>query len=221
MQNANHGRKVILTAALLLLFAGGLTAGYLYLSQGTKQQTQKPTAAQVEQEVQGSTVLKIYYPVNGYLQMEERVVTPMILTREDAARATVQAYLRGPAGMLDPAIPPDVNLLGTYFSPDGVLFIDLSDAFRRNFQGDALTEYLLLRGLYESILSNVSGIKDVRLLIEGKEIETVGGHMLANVPLGQELIINTPQAGATNSPGAMGISNSPQTTGVANGTPGK
>ena len=131
MQNAKHGRKVILTAALLLLFAGGLTAGYLYLSQGTKQQTQKPTAAQVEQEVQGSTVLKIYYPVNGYLQMEERVITPMILTREDAARATVQAYLRGPAGMLDPAIPPDVNLLGTYFSSDGVLFIDLSDAFRR------------------------------------------------------------------------------------------
>lgn len=204
MQKTKRGRRIILTAALLLVFAGGLTAGYLYLSLGAKQQQKKPSDGQVEQEIQGSSSLKIYYPVNGYLQMEERIVTPMIMTREDAARATVSGYLKGPAGMLDPAIPPDTKLLGTYFGSDGVLFIDLSDAFRRNFQGDALTEYLLLRGLYESLLSNVSGIKDVRLLIEGNEIETIGGHMLANVPLGRELLIN-----------------SPESTGVANGTDGK
>ncbi len=208
MKNDKRGRKVFFTVALVLLFAGGLTAGYLYLSLGTglQREQEKPSAAQVAQEVQGSSPLKIYYPVNGYLQMEERVVTPMILTREDAARATVQEFLKGPAGMLDPSIPPDTRLLGTYFGADGELFIDLSDAFRRNFQGDALTEYLLLRGLYESLLSNVSGIKDVRLLIDGNEIETIGGHMLANVPLGRELITNSPQStGVSNA--ANGISN--------------
>ena len=211
MKHAKRGRKAILTAGLLLLFACGLTAGYLYLSLGPKHEAQvNAPPSRMEQEIQGSSTLKIYYPVNGYLQMEERVVTPMLMTREDAARATVREYLGGPAGMLDPAIPPDAKLLGAYFGSDGVLFIDLSDAFRRNFQGDALTEYLLLRGLYESLLSNVSGIKDVRLLIDGNEIETIGGHMLANLPLGQELITNSPQS--------AGIANAASGTNVTNGT---
>ncbi len=209
-RNKRGRKKVFLTVILVLLFAGGLAAGYLFLSLGARQQKkqEKPSAAKIEQEIQGSSSLKIYYPVNGYLQMEERVVTPMILTKEDAARATVQEFLKGPAGMLDPAIPADTRLLGTYFGSDGVLFIDLSDAFRRNFQGDALTEYLLLRGLYESLLSNVSGIKDVRLLIDGNEMETIGGHMLANVPLGRELI--------TNSPSNTGLANA--ANGISNGT---
>ncbi len=200
----------VLTAVLLFLLAGGLTAGYIFLSRGGyfSKGGQRPAPARVGQDIQGSSYLKIYYPVNGYLQMEERIITPMVITRGDAARATVSEYLKGPAGMLDPAIPANTRLLGAYFGSDGILYVDLSDSFRRNFQGDALTEYLLLRGLYESLLSNVTGIKDVRLLVEGKEIETIGGHMLANMPLGGELIMNS-----------TGISNGG--AGILNGTNGK
>jgi len=63
------------------------------------------------------------------------------------------------------------------------LYVDLSDEFRRNFQGDVLAEFLLLKGLYESLISNEQEIQDVKILIEGKEIETLGGHLLLTYPL--------------------------------------
>jgi len=59
----------------------------------------------------------------------------------------------------------------------------LSDDFRRNFWGDALTEFLLLKGLYQSIIANVEDIVDVKVLIEGKELETLGGHLYLMYPL--------------------------------------
>ena len=80
-------------------------------------------------------------------------------------------------------IPPGVKVLGLYQGSDGILYVDFSDELRRNFQGDAAAEFLLLRGLYESIISNVKGVDDVKVLIEGKEIESIGGHVLALYPL--------------------------------------
>ena len=81
------------------------------------------------------------------------------------------------------SIPGDSRLLGVYKDTDQILYVDLSDEFRRNFQGDVYTEFFLLKGLYESLISNVPDIQDVKVLIEGKEIETLGGHLYLLYPL--------------------------------------
>ena len=104
------------------------------------------------------------------------------ITDRKEAEEIVGAYLGGPSrGKSD--VPQGARVLGAYSGNDGVLYIDISDEFRKNFQGDAMAEYLLLKGLYESIISNVSGINDVKVLIEGKEIESIGGHLFAMYPL--------------------------------------
>jgi hypothetical protein len=74
-------------------------------------------------------------------------------------------------------------LLSVYYASDGILYVDVSDEFRRNFQGDALNEFLLLKGLYDSIITNVTGVQDVKVIVEGKEIESIGGHFFALYPL--------------------------------------
>ncbi|MDP3260348.1 MAG: hypothetical protein Q8M34_07160, partial [Thermodesulfovibrionales bacterium] len=48
---------------------------------------------------------------------------------------------------------------------------------------DAAAEFLLLRGLYESLMSNVYDINDVKILIEGREMESLGGHLYLSYPL--------------------------------------
>ena len=70
----------------------------------------------------------------------------------------------------------NVKILGIYRDQNQILYIDLSDELRRNFQGDALDEYLLLKGMYETLVSNVQDFQDLKVLVEGKEIETLGGH---------------------------------------------
>jgi len=176
---------------LVLLFAGGLLAGYLFFGKGDL----KGTGPEGPEGLTGEMgFFKVYYPAKGHLEMEERRVPAQDLSEgtQERARAVMEEFLKGPAGMEPSYIPRNVKVLEVYSGTDRILYVDLSEEFRRNFQGDAVSEFLLLRGIYESILSNVSEIRDVKLLIEGKEVESIGGHILSNLPLG-EVVVSRPE----------------------------
>ena len=175
-------RKPVAIALLVLLFLGGVVGGYIYFKKVFL--TKGPGGEHVESLVTSEDLfsLRVYYPMNDRLQMEERR-----LRRRTAdmaiAEATVEEFLKGPAGETLSVIPKDTKLLGLYKDEDKILYVDLSDEFRRNFQGDVVAEFFLLKGLYESLISNVPDIQDVKVLIEGKEIETLGGHWYLLYPL--------------------------------------
>ncbi len=168
----------------LVIFAAGAAGGYLFLTKGVFKWVQVNTGALEAPPSGAVSYIRVYYPVSGHLQMEERSVAAFT-DREDAAYSALKEYLKGPVGMGQSAIPHNVRVLNVYFGTDGILYVELSDEFRSNFQGDAVSEFLLLRGLYETMMSNVEGISDVRLLIEGKEVESIGGHIYADRPLGE------------------------------------
>ncbi len=176
-------KKVSGIVLLVLLFLAGVTGGYFYFS---KMISRDRSASE---GVNGSSaktedlfLLRIYYPAGNQLQLEER--SHLRVTGQTAiAVATVEEYLKGPAGAAASNMLKDVRLLGLYRGADKLLYVDLSDEFRRNFQGDALAEFFLMKGLYESIISNVEDIQDVKVLIEGKEVETLGGHFYLLYPL--------------------------------------
>lgn len=94
--------------------------------------------------------------VSSHLEMAENVITE---------------YLKA-----NDVILKDTKLLGIYRDRNNTIYIDLSEAFRKNFSGDARDEYYLLKSLYKSVISNIQNVDDVKLLIEGKEIESIGGH---------------------------------------------
>ena len=107
--------------------------------------------------------------------MTERKI-PKRISNTAIAEAVIEEFFKPTAANGASAIPHNVKLLGLYKDEGQMLYIDLSDEVRRNFQGDAMSEYLLLKGIYESLVSNVQDFQDCKILIEGKEIETLGGH---------------------------------------------
>ncbi|HXX58833.1 MAG TPA: GerMN domain-containing protein [Thermodesulfovibrionales bacterium] len=176
-----HGKKRVLWVLLfVILFGAGIAGGYLFVSQRFSIQKREPAHAQPPVQAGNAAFVRIFYPLGDRLVMEERSVQRV----PDApiVEAVVKEYLRGPSQGKS-VIPFGTKVLGVYRGSDGILYLDLSDEFRRNFQGDALTEFLVLKGLYDSIISNGEGIDDVKLLVEGKEIESVGGHLFALYPL--------------------------------------
>ncbi len=128
-------------------------------------------------------IIKLFFPSDGSMKSEERQVT-RVLSRSLIAKATVEEFLKG-SESLEFQVPEGSTLLGVYDGDDGILYVDISGAFRRNLEVDALAEFLLLRSLYESILTNVYGIVDVKILIEGAEVESLGGHVSLLRPLGE------------------------------------
>lgn len=166
-----------------MLFIGGLAGGYLYFSKISSKERQVPEE-RVESLPKAEDLfsLKIYYPVSNRLQIEERRLQRRT-TQIAIAEAIVEEFLKGPMGIRVSDMPKEARLLGIYRDENRIFYIDLSDEFRRNFQGDALMEFLLLKGLYESLVSNLDEIEDVKVLVEGREIETLGGHFYLSYPL--------------------------------------
>jgi hypothetical protein len=175
-------RKLSGVILLILIFLGGGIGGYLYFSKVFTKERHAEEITGTLTRIEDLFSLRIYYPVGDRLRMEERRL-PRRTAQLAIAEAVVEEYLKGPAGIAVSNIPKDARLLGLYKDADRILYVDLSDEFRRNFQGDALIEFLLLKGLYESLISNTSDIQDVKVLIEGKEIETLGGHLYLLYPL--------------------------------------
>jgi hypothetical protein len=175
-------KKVAVVISLISLFIIGVAGGYLYFSRVI---SKEKTASEGNAGLQGAEdlfSLRLYYPVDNHLQIEERRL-PKRTGQMAMAEVTIDEYFKGPAGAPASNIPKDVKLLGLYKGEDRILYVDLSDELRRNFQGDAIAEFFLLKGLYESIISNVEDVQDVKVLIEGKEAETLGGHLYLLYPL--------------------------------------
>jgi hypothetical protein len=177
--------KKLWIALLVFFFLAGVLGSYVLFyvfSRQDKPPAAAPAATATQAGPEDFFDLRMYYPVDGGLETVERKL-PRRTKQYAIAEAVIEEYFKGLGDGKASIIPQNVSILGIYKGSDQILYIDLSDELRRNFQGDALSEFLLLKGLYESLLANLQGIEDVKILVEGGEMETLGGHFYLKYPL--------------------------------------
>ncbi len=170
---------------VVIFFLAGASGGYFLFRKLAVRETLPSSSSLQESAPSGAEdfiSLRLYYPVGSRLDMVEKKV-PRRTKQTAMAGAVVEEFFKGPGNGKASQIPLNVKLLGLYRDSSQILYVDLSDELRRNFQGDALTEYLLLKGIYESLISNIQDVQDIKILIEGKEAETLGGHFYLKYPL--------------------------------------
>ena len=175
-------QKVIWIFLIILFFIAGAAGSYFLMKYLAPAGTRQAAEEQELQATEGQDLftVRLLLPKDQKLEMAERKLKKRLKSTA-FAEAVVEEFFKESANAY--AIPQQVKILGIYRDMNQVLYIDLSDELRRNFQGDALDEYLLLRGLYESLVSNVQDFQDLKVLVEGKEIETLGGHLSLKYPL--------------------------------------
>jgi hypothetical protein len=172
----------------LVFFGAILVGGYFVMGEYTSflKRDIRMMARTVEQISTGSSkksgfagdsiILNLYFPVDGALQLQERTV-PKEVSVLGIAEVTLSEFLSGPGGKLAPLIPKGAEVKGVYYGSDKVLYLDFSQEMKRNFTGDAMGEFLLLRALYESMMANVYDVEGIKILVEGQEIDSLGGHI--------------------------------------------
>lgn len=175
--------KLWIFGAVILFLLGITGSFFLFGKPKTFQETEILTPAEhALSKTEDYSYLRIYYPFADRLELVEKRLPKR--TKEIAiAEAIVEEFFKGSEDNGEASIPRAVRLLGLFKDQYQILYIDLSDELRRNFSGDALSEYLILKGLYESLLSNLENFSDFKILVEGKEIESFGGHIYLNLPL--------------------------------------
>lgn len=176
--------RILWIILIVLFLVAGAAGSYFFMRNSVRQEKQisPPTVQGLVMESSDISVLRIYQPLNNHLEMTEKKI-PKRINNTAIAEAVVEEFFKQRVTEGVSSIPQNVKLLGLYKDERQILYIDLSDEVRRNFQGDALFEYLLLKGLYESLVSNVQDFQDIKLLVEGREIETLGGHFFLKYPL--------------------------------------
>jgi spore germination protein GerM len=66
----------------------------------------------------------------------------------------------------------------------GLAVVDLNGAFADSHRSGVLVELLTMTSLVETLAANVTGISQVKFLVEGEERETLAGHADLSNPYG-------------------------------------
>jgi len=100
----------------------------------------------------------------------------------DNLRNLVEALVSGPRESGVGTIPASVRIRGV-FMHEKTAVIDFSSELVDDFSGGTTAEYVLISSLVQTVCANFSQVEAVRILVEGKEIESLGGHLSTAKPL--------------------------------------
>jgi spore germination protein GerM len=123
------------------------------------------------------------------LVLETRRIPPN-QTPIDRVRASLQELIAGPKGSALRTVPAEVKIREVFMDDQGTAYVDFSEALSQTHPGGPWAEMLTLRSIMQTLVANVPGIKRVQILIEGREVETLAGHMDIRRPLDTTWIIN-------------------------------
>ncbi len=95
----------------------------------------------------------------------------------EQARRLVEAQLGEAPPPLASAIPLGTTLRSLYVSERGDAFVDLSADVSTKHTGGALDELFTVYAIVNAITVNLPAITRVQILVEGKEVDTLAGHV--------------------------------------------
>ncbi len=111
---------------------------------------------------------------------------PFAAATADQARAIVEAQLAS-APPLVSAIPPNTQLRAVFMTERGDAFVDLSGEVSSRHSGGSLDEIFTVYTIVDALTVNLPAIKRVQILVDGKEVDTLAGHVDLRHPLAKSL----------------------------------
>ncbi len=130
-----------------------------------------PAAGPTEQ-----VALFVAYDDIGMLQARTARI-PLPSVRQQRAEELLRALL---ALYLDKSsphpLPPGSDVRGVYLIDPGLAVIDMNAAFADGHRSGVLSEELTVASFIQTLSANIPGVLKVKILVEGKERETLAGH---------------------------------------------
>ena len=105
----------------------------------------------------------------------------------EQARRIVEAQLADAPLPYVSAVPPGTPLRALFIGERGEAFVDLGGAVRTNHPGGALDELFTIYAIVNALTVNLPAITRVQILIDGKEADTLAGHVDLRHPLQKNL----------------------------------
>ena len=105
----------------------------------------------------------------------------------EQAKAIVGAQIAPAAAPLVSAIPAGTTLRALFITRGGEAYVDLSGELVSGHPGGSTNELLTIRTLVDALTANLPAITAVQLLVDGKELDTLAGHVDLRRPFARKV----------------------------------
>jgi germination protein M len=105
----------------------------------------------------------------------------------EQARQIVEAQIAPVAEPLVSAVPAGTKLRAIFVTPNGDAFVDFSRELVSGHSGGSTNELLTVYSIVNALCANLPAVHSVELLVDGKQVETLAGHVDLRRPLEKTL----------------------------------
>ena len=105
------------------------------------------------------------------------IQVPLSADPVERAKQLVNALITRAPAKEKQTLPAEVTLLAFYIQPDGTAIADFSDEITSGMPSGILSEELAVESVARTIGANVTGIRQLKILVHGQEAETLAGHL--------------------------------------------
>ena len=106
---------------------------------------------------------------------------------EAQAQEILTAQIAPIAEPLVSAIPAGTSLRAVFIAKSGNAYVDLSREARTSHPGGTINELLTVYTIVNALTANLPAVTAVQVLIDGKEVDTLSGHVDLRRPLAKNL----------------------------------
>jgi len=105
----------------------------------------------------------------------------------EQAREIVAAQIAPVVEPLVSAVPPGTTLRAVFVAEHGAAYVDLSREVAGAHPGGTLNELLTVYTIVNALTVNLPAVTSVQVLVDGKEVDTLAGHIDLRQPLSKNL----------------------------------
>ncbi|MFZ1010535.1 MAG: GerMN domain-containing protein [Candidatus Sulfotelmatobacter sp.] len=173
-------RSLVITVSVLLLAVLGMSF-YAWHMRGRAAAVPvvatdtRPVVAPVSGPTEAVTLFVAYDDLGVLRAQSARIPMPSVRQQraEELLRALIALYLDKSSPH---PLPRGADIRGIYLVDPGLAVVDVNAAFADGHRSGVLAEELTVASFIQTLAANVPGILRVKILVEGKERETLAGH---------------------------------------------
>lgn len=112
---------------------------------------------------------------------------PYGATPAEQGRRIAEAQVQAPPEGTFSAIPTGTSVRALYITSHGDAYLDLSKEIVTGHSGGSLDEALAIYAIVNALTANLADVTAVQILIDGKQVDTLVGHLDLRHPLPKSL----------------------------------
>jgi len=176
-----RGKKPWATVITVIIFIA-VAAAYLTLRYGAVGRYPEERVRDLYRKPRSGTLRLYFSDAQGERLIAERRSAPTPASLEERIEVAVRELLRGPRGSLTRTIPTEVELQGVRVEGDRVVWLNFSPSFASAHPGGSTAELMTIYSIVNTVLLNFREVQKVGILVDGKRIDTLAGHIDCRSP---------------------------------------